>query len=152
LLDCFDRPELRGQTELLREFSASITIVNFIWSVIRPEMHVKGLSLGTNPLRAAEHWISRFNDRKRLAIMIRLDTRARRRSLRNVFTCWESRHVLLTPYPPKASCMVEKPTTEAVRLLLSLWSRSYEALARKNCSSENPAIQRQPGRTLHVGT
>ena len=55
LLDCLVRQELRGQTELLREFSASITPVGFIWSIICPEIHVTGLSLVTNALRVAEH-------------------------------------------------------------------------------------------------
>ncbi|PSS18371.1 hypothetical protein M430DRAFT_18969 [Amorphotheca resinae ATCC 22711] len=86
LLDCLVRQERRGQTGLLREFSASSTLVGFVWSIIQPEMHVKGLSLVTNPLWAAEHLISRSSHRKRLAIMIRLDTRARRRSLRTQCT------------------------------------------------------------------
>ena len=55
LLDCLVRQELRGQTELLREFSASITPVGFIWSIICPEIHVTGLSLVTNALRVTEH-------------------------------------------------------------------------------------------------
>jgi hypothetical protein len=37
--------ELRGQTGLSREFSASIPLVGFVWAVIQPVIHVKGLSL-----------------------------------------------------------------------------------------------------------
>ena len=86
MLNFLLRQELRGQTGLLREFSVSNTLFDFIWSVMRSENHMKGLSLVTNPVWAAEHRVSGSIDRNCLAIMIRLDTRAWRRGPRNLFT------------------------------------------------------------------
>jgi hypothetical protein len=45
VLNFLPEPELRGQTGLLRESLAAITPVGFVWAVIQPLIHVKGLSL-----------------------------------------------------------------------------------------------------------
>ena len=73
---------MRGQTELLPGFWALITLLNFPPPVIQPEMHVNGAELGSRIPPSYEtpdlNRISRFDDRKSLATMIRLDTKESR--------------------------------------------------------------------------
>ncbi|KIM92534.1 hypothetical protein OIDMADRAFT_36523 [Oidiodendron maius Zn] len=81
MLDCSVRQEVRGQTELLRRFSASITLLNFLWWSYYLRC-MNGAELGYESPPGYEAPISRFNDRKSLATMIRLDTSMLRKRTR----------------------------------------------------------------------
>ena len=63
---------MRGQTELLYRFSASITRLNFLWWLYYLRC-MNGAELGYESPPGYKAPISRFNDRKSLVTMIRLD-------------------------------------------------------------------------------